>query len=91
MHRVTASAQWCRLEFFAIPRLEIQTSVRACQVLKIGSVLARMIAALAAVLPFVILKLPPRLCDLLVDLPTLGAEAQEFLVILADLHNEGRR
>jgi hypothetical protein len=50
-----------------------------------------MIAGLAAVLPSVIMKLPPRLCDLLVDLPTLGAEAQEFLVILPDLHNEGRR
>jgi hypothetical protein len=60
-------------------------------VLKIGSVLARMIAALAAVLPSVILKLPPRLCDLLVDLPTLGVEVQEFLVILPDLHNERRR
>jgi hypothetical protein len=81
----------CRLKFFAIARLEIQTLVRACQVLKIGSVLARMIAALAAVLPSVILKLPPRLCDLLVDLPTLGVEAQEFLMILPDLHNERRR
>ncbi len=78
------------MEFFAIARLEIQTLVCACQVLKIGSVLARMIAALAAVLPSVILKLPPRLCDLLVDLPTLGAQAQEFLVMLTDLHNEGR-